>query len=209
MSTDYRTKAERDAADRFPREAGNHKMTVLHLDGPYRHLRFANPNSGLYRYDLITWPHNLAFRGDGPNFIFSVYPTVDMFDLFRDSSHGGINPDYWQEKVLAGEVKDFSEDKFLTWVIAEGSRLETTVPGISDALYEQVSHNDEYNLEFEELARDAIANFSYKGTRLRYPQEWEVSFRDWSWEFLWACHGILAGIAQYDAAKTTPKQVAA
>jgi len=30
--------------------------------------------------------------------------------------------------------------------------------------------------------------------------EWDL--RDYAWWFLWACHGIAWGIAQYDAAKT-------
>lgn len=200
-TTDRRSQAEKAAAERFRLETAGHAMTILHEEGFYRHLRFANPDSGLYGYDLLTWPHGLTFRGDGPNFIFSVFPTLDLFDLFRGSSHGGINPGYWQEKVMAGQVKDWSEDLFRTWVREQAMRLEATVPGISDALRADVLSSDEYNLEFEEVARDAIANFSHKGHTLRFPRAWEVSFQDWSWEFLWACHGITAGIAQYDAAK--------
>lgn len=199
--TDHRSDAERTAAQRFRAAAGGHAMTILHEQGPYRHLRFANADSGMYAYDLITWPHGLTFRGDGPNFVFSVFPTTDLFDLFRGSSHAGINPGYWQEKVMAGQVKDWSEDKFRAWVRAEGERLEATVPHICDALRADVLSSDEYNLEYEEVAREAIANFSYQGHTLRFPREWEVSFQDWSWEFLWACHGILAGIATYDAVK--------
>ncbi|KFK87785.1 hypothetical protein IX27_17945 [Streptomyces sp. JS01] len=83
-------------------------MTVLHEDGLYRHLVFADPAGGFYRFDLVTWPHNLMLRGDG---------------------------------------------------------------------------------------------FSFGDFRLRIPAEWELSFQDFSWEFLFACHAVIWGIRQYDAAK--------
>ena len=30
---------------------------------------------------------------------------------------------------------------------------------------------------------------------------WEWDLRDYEWSFLWCCHAILLGIAQYDAAR--------
>jgi hypothetical protein len=35
----------------------------------------------------------------------------------------------------------------------------------------------------------------------RFRDTWEWDFKDFDWWYLWACHGIVAGIAQYDAAK--------
>lgn len=35
----------------------------------------------------------------------------------------------------------------------------------------------------------------------RFTDTWEWDLRDFDWWFLWACHGIITGIARYDAAK--------
>ncbi|MFJ6215116.1 hypothetical protein ACIQGZ_17530 [Streptomyces sp. NPDC092296] len=191
--------AEQRSAERFARETADHEMTVLHDDGLYRHLVFADPDGGFFRFDLITWPHNLFIRGDGFSFGFSVYPTDDMFGLFRGSSHGGINPGYWQEKVTAGKVWDWSEEKFRTWLVVEVASAESRHPGLVEAVGEQILHSDEHSTEYAETARHAVASFSHRDYRLRLPDEWELSFDDYSWEFLFACHAIVWGIARYDA----------
>lgn len=196
------------AAKRFARETGNHEMTVLHEDGLYRHLVFADPTGGFYRFDLITWPHNVFVRGDGFSFGFSTYPTVDTFDMFRGSSHdGGINPGYWQEKVTAGKVKDWSEEKFRTWLVDEAAAAESRYPGAVEAVGAQILHSDEHNTEYRGTAEYAVASFDHGDFRLRLPDPWEESFEDYSWEFLFACHAVVWGIAQYDAARK-PQAVA-
>ncbi|MEW2578412.1 hypothetical protein [Streptomyces syringium] len=199
MSTD-------DIAERFQRNTAEHQMTVLHDDGLYRHVRFDNLQyNGIYGFDLITWPNNLAIRGDGVNFMFTIYPTVDLFDLFRQTSHGGgINPGYWQEKVVAGEVKSWSEEKFRTWLIEEAAGAEARYPGLVQAVGDQILHSDEHSTEYEATARHAVASFCHGDFRFYFPDEWELSFDDYDSWFLWACHAIVWGIAQYDAAKQKP-----
>ncbi|MFI7448168.1 hypothetical protein ACIBQX_11775 [Nonomuraea sp. NPDC049714] len=39
------------------------------------------------------------------------------------------------------------------------------------------------------------------GDSFSFDDTWEWEFKDYDWWFLWACHGILWGIQQYDAAK--------
>lgn len=192
-----------EIAARFARETADHKMTVLHEDGLYRHVRFENPQyGGIYRFDLITWPHGLLIRGDGPNFMFSLYPTVDLFDMFRGTARlGEINASYWAEKVLAGKVQDWSEDRFRTWLVLEAAKDEARWPGLVDAIGAQILNSDEHSLEYRGTAEYAVASFHHGDYRLRLPDRWEESFDDYSWEFLWACHAIRWGIAQYDAAK--------
>lgn len=199
-----------EIAARFARETDGHKMTVLHQDGFYRHVRFENPKYGaIYRFDLITWPHGLLIRGDGPNFVFSLYPTVDLFDLFRrTASVGDINPGYWQEKVVAGQVQDWSEEKFRTWLVLEAAKDEARYPGLVNAVNRQILHSDEHNTEYRGTAEYALASFAHRDYRLRFPDRWEESFEDYSWQFLWACHAIRWGIAQYDTAKAAPKVMA-
>ncbi|MET9445439.1 hypothetical protein [Streptomyces sp. NPDC006610] len=93
----------------------DHRMTVLHEDGLYRHLRFeetAVSPFGRYPFELITWPFNLVVKA-GWTFHFDINATEDMFDLFRRTAHTGqINPGYWQEKVRAGreEIEGYDPD---------------------------------------------------------------------------------------------------
>lgn len=188
--------------ERFNRETSGHRLTVLRDEGLYRHLRSTNPQYGaLYGFDLITWPNGLLIRGDGPNFVFALHPTADLFEMFRGSSSGGINPGYWKEKVRAGQVKAWSEELFRTWLVKAARAEEARHPGLGAAVRSEILDNDEHSLEFEEGARYAVGAFEYKGYRLRYPAKWERDFDDWSWEYLWACHAILRGIAEYDRAK--------
>jgi hypothetical protein len=81
VSTDHRSEAEKAAARRFASETSKHQMTVLHDDGLHRTLRFANPDSSLYWYEITTTPGQLVFSGDGDSFVFRLAP--DMFEMFR------------------------------------------------------------------------------------------------------------------------------
>lgn len=197
-----------EAADRFASETGSHKMTVLHDSGLYRHLKFADPSGGFYRFDIVNWPHNLFLRGDGFSFGFAIYPTEDMFDVFRRSRSGGINPGYWQEKVTAGQVKDWSEDRFRAWVLDEAAKAEAEHPGVVEAVGKQILNSDEHSIEFQGTAEYALANFRHGDFRLRFPHDWERDFQDWSWEFLFACHAVLFGIDLWDAARKTAEVAA-
>ncbi|MGW0584748.1 hypothetical protein ACWD25_54755 [Streptomyces sp. NPDC002920] len=184
---------------RFAAETRGHVLSVLHDDGLYRHLVCTNPGGGFYRFDLVTWPHNLLLRGDGFTFAFSIYPPADMFDLFRQSASGDINPGYWQEKVTAGQVKDWSEEKFRTWVVEEAAAAEARFPGAVEAVGKQILNSDEHNTEYRGTAEYAVASFRHGEFRLRFPDEWELSFDDFSWEYLFACRAVMWGIARYDA----------
>jgi hypothetical protein len=189
-----------DIAERFRRDTADHRMTVLHDDGLYRQIRFAGPRNEIHRFDLITWPNGLLIRGDGPNFVFSVFPTADLFDLFRRSMGSGINPGYWQEKVIAGQVTSWSEKKFDTWLGSEATKNESRHPGLLAAVGEHFLYGGEHSTEYEETARHAVEHFEYDGFRFRFPAKWEHDFEDYDWSFLWGCHAIVWGIGRYDAA---------
>ncbi|MEV0993458.1 hypothetical protein [Nonomuraea sp. NPDC050202] len=105
-----------DIAERFARETRLHKLTVLHDDGLYRHLRCMG-RRGLYWFDVVTWPGSLAIRGDlNAAYVFSR--TTDMFEFFRARRSDEINPDYWAEKLPEGRrsVQTYSEDLLLAGI---------------------------------------------------------------------------------------------
>lgn len=219
MSTDYRTKAERDAAERFPRDTANHVMTVLHDDGLYRHLRFMPKSGGsFYWFDLITLPDSLVFRGDGESFVFTILRADDLFDLFRRTTYNGsINPSYWSEKLSSqrNAATAYSKALFDERVTKELADAEPRFPGVTAAWREKVEgFLAEYDTDDEASAQQAVNDFWYlpddsDGDPFVFDawDDWYL-LRDYAWWFLWACHGIAWGIAQYDAA-TAAGQVAA
>ncbi len=131
----------------FQRDTANHSMQVLRDDGVYRHIRFSDNGSSVYRFDLLTWPGCLCYTGDMGTFVFQRLE--DMFEFFRDGrerrvgEEPRINRSYWSEKLIAvdgsrrnGSAEEFSEEKFrrvineyrVDWVRREveraGSALE-------------------------------------------------------------------------------------
>lgn len=208
MSTDHRTKAEKDAAERFTRDTAKHQMTILHDHGLYRHLRFAAPDGSGYRFALVTWPNKLIFTGEVGTYAFAVWPTEDMFRLFRESSTDGRpNIGYWHEKLIAWNEPaiQFSNDLFEAKVAEELAKAEEWFPGVTAAWREKTEgFLAEYSTDTEEAAREALAAFEYlpegqfgEAWRFRYASEWKLDGYDW--RYLWACHAIVWGIARYDA----------
>lgn len=185
-------------AKRFRRDTAHHELTILHDDGLYRHLRLRNPRTSVYWFDLVTWPGSLAIRGDIEGHIFSREP--DMFPFFR--SKYGINAHYWAEKTEHGRepLKEYSEDLFrqlVTEHVAEAIRYSGAPRGIGKAVRAEILDSSE--LHYEDGAREVLNDFDYKG--FRFEDTWEWSFREYSWSYLWCCHAIQFGIAQYDRAR--------
>lgn len=222
-------KAVRDSAARFARDTGPleheehlpyghlgprrivtdrpHKMTVLHDDGLYRHLRFKSPDHGTYWFELTTVPGALIFRGDGESFVFAR--TRDMFEFFRGSREGSINPTYWQEKLTSDRDAAFKydEDSFRTQVWEHVRQYGSEYRGLAKAVQEHFFDGWEYDTGFEENARAALDSFSYEPEPVQvlkpftFTDTWEWNFKGFDWWFLWVCQAIVWGIARYDEAK--------
>lgn len=197
-----------DIAARFAADTANHRMTVLHEDDLYRHLRFAAPEPGrVGPFELITWPYNLVVKS-GWTFHFDIDATPDMFVLFRNTAFTGeINPSYWQEKVRAGrdEIEGFDPDLFEQRVkqhVVEAIRNGDAPRGIGAEVTSQIF---EYgDISHEAGAREGLEDFRFQDWT--FGETWEWLFSDYKPGFLHSCHAIRHGIAQYDAAR---KQVAA
>lgn len=189
-----------EAAARFARETAGHQMTVLHDDGLYRHIRFANPKSGwgFYWFELITVPGSLIFRGDGESFVFSR--STDMFDFFRRSSwKGGINPQYWSEKLTSDRdsVMKYDEKLFERQVkqhVVEAIRNGDAPRGIGAEVTREIFEWGD--ITHEAGARAELESFEHEG--FKFHDVWEWNFQDYHWWFLWACNAIVWGIGRYD-----------
>lgn len=201
-----------DIALRFAAETSAHQMTVLHDEALYRHLRFRNPASSFYWFDLITWPGNLVFRGDGTSYAFAR--ETDMFEFFR-FSRGRINPGYWSEKLTSDRdsIKRYDQEIFEAKVkeaFVEAVRDGRAPRGLGKAVREEILDTEE--IGWEDGAHRVLRDFAFfknpadrydyrKSPDFQFNDAWEWSFRDYDWWFLWACHGIAWGISQYDAAR--------
>ena len=185
---------------RFERETAEHEMTVLHDDGLYRHLRFQKPGTSLYWFDLLTWPGRLVIAGDCGDYMFSRIR--DMFEFF-ESDHGGINPDYWAEKLQAPAPQAayrYSPEVFRTrvleWFADASDDLEAEeAESLRAALNEQVLDDADGLLQVEGEARRRLSYFEHDGRHIA--DSWEWRLREFDWQFLWCCHAIVWGIAQY------------
>ncbi len=211
--TDARTKSLQSAAERFTRETKHHKLEVLHDDGLYRHLRFMSlpdgkPKYSAYWFDLITVPGALIFRGDGESFVFAR--VEDMFEFFRsnpDRTTMRISPDHWAEKLTSDRdrVKAYSREKFEQHVAEALKDAEENWPGVTAEWKSETEDSIDYDLDYEDGAREALRDFSYMAaghdSTFRFEDTYEWDLRDFDWWYLWACHAIVFGIAQYDAAR--------
>lgn len=190
-------------AARFARDTAGHQMTVLRDDGLYRHMKFRNPKTSEYWFEIVTWPGSLAYRGDvGEGYIFTR--ELDMLPFFRGRNRrpGDINPHYWAEKLGGGRrsVKEYSE-KLLRQIVVErfveDARWNGVPPGTGKALRTWVLNED---LSDEHRARAVLEEFAHKG--YEFSDVWEWDFHDYRSDFLWVCHAIVDGIRRYDAART-------
>lgn len=200
-----------DIAARFNKDTANHCLMVLHDQGPYRHLRFKQPGTSCYWFDLITVPGTLIFQGDGTSYTFSR--VTDMFEFFRGRP-GQINPIYWSEKLTSrhgSEAMTYDERLFRARVKEEVAyaMVGGALPGLDAAVeYEVFGQGDIYS---ESGARRALEEFAFyvnasdrdawphKQPDFQFVDVWEMSFTDYDWWFLWACNAIVWGIAKYDA----------
>lgn len=180
----------------------NHQMTVLRDEGLYRHIRFAEPGTGIWRFDLVTWPGHLVVTGDIEDFHFARID--DMFEFFR-SPVGYINPGYWAQK-LRGPVraKSFSPgrvyDYFRDWCKwNEGPHRE-----LWRAICDEVLRDEYGDVCSESQAQHALTTFRHGDFEFTGSWEWEL--RDWDFHFLVSLHAIVWGINQYDRARVTNGQ---
>ncbi|WP_153995362.1 hypothetical protein [Mycobacteroides abscessus] len=179
----------------------NHQMKVLRDNGLYRHIRFAEPGTGIWRFDLVTWPGHLVITGDLEDFHFARIE--DMFEFFRNPV-GYINPQYWAEK-LRGPVRSmsFSQEVFKRLVYEHFRDWCRWNDGPHRPLWRAICNEvllDEYGeMGDETMAHHALTQFRHGD--FEFTDSWEWELKDYDFHFLVALHAIVWGINRYDAAK--------
>ena len=89
-------------------DLSEHRLTVLHDAGDYRHLVGRRPTTWMYGFNVVTWPYYLALTGDLGHATFSINER-NVLPYFTGSQY-----DYWAEKAeFAGtaRVRGFSATK--------------------------------------------------------------------------------------------------
>ena len=206
--------------ERFKKDTAEHQMTVLRDDGLYRHLRFRKPGTGIYGFDIVTWPGYLAISGDMGASMFTRLE--DMIQFFRQDPDGelSINPGYWHEKCVAndGDAKEFSRDLLTAYVkdsfdnfVKESKDEDGVDPEWAADLWSEITSDivgqaDE--TPTVQTAIEAMQEFEpedelYK--EFRFHDAWEASrsLEDYTFHFLWRLYAIAHAVRAYDAAKAT------
>jgi hypothetical protein len=203
------------ARKRFATETADHQMTVLKDDGLYRHLRFQKPGTWCYGFDLVTWPGYLAVVGDCGDFVFSR--TRDMVDFFSPSggrggfedARWGINPHYWAEKLQGPGPAHQLVEVFAPAAFAARARewLESYIedhaaPPDRERELRQCLEDDVlcYVHDGEHAVSDALVRFAEDALG-GWGDAWELSAKEWDWQYLWCCWAIVWGLGRYHAAR--------
>lgn len=203
-----------EARAKFAHDVRYHRMRVLNDTGVHRHLKFRSPRSGVHWFELITWPGSLTVGGDMGSYTFSRL--TDMFEFFRRSD-GGINPQYWAEKLDAvdknGKVHDFDRSHARALL---ADMVEDWSPAAKAEVFSDVGRElDDCGMDTSRFLQ-ACERFEFTDYE-EYPPK-KYKFHDvWEWcegseiytyRFLWCLRAIVWGIAQYDKAKAATATVA-
>jgi hypothetical protein len=216
--TDLETQLKK-TAKRFAAETEHHEMKVLRRDGVYRHLRFMNPGDSAYWFEIHTGPRFLLFRGDGESYVFSNGGT-DMFSLFRHGVYkdGSLHPDpgHWTQKLSTAvqaekwEEEVFREDleQYITDMVEQEIVPKKHEQRLRDEVEEHLLYED---LHSADLAIKALMEFDFyfeesnryaheKKPDFEFDECWEWISRctEYDWWYLWALHGILYGVREFD-----------
>lgn len=210
------SETEQQALIDYRSETKNHSLEVLRDDGLYRHLKFSESGSNIYRFDLVTWPGYLTICGDMGTYTFSRDP--DMFIFFRDETGGDdprISPSYWAEKLegvdRASSVTQFNPELMREAITDDLKDLEFDSEAqrkelwqqIEDEIFDKDLHGDKGMM----LSR-AIEFHGGEGFESLFSEIYEYNFDEFTFHFLWVLNAIVDGIRRYDEFKSLEEQAA-
>ena len=184
----------------FLRDVREHRMTVLHDSGVYRHVRFAKPGTSTMQFDIVTWPEYLSVSGDMGTYVFSRLR--DMFEFFRGSTVGPIevNLRYWAEKCQAVDrdsgIREYSPERFRERIERWLEDAEASEECRAAVQSEVLCHAD----EGESAARKAADDFAY-ADGFAFTDFWEADCSEWTARYVWCCYALSWAVRQYDAVR--------
>jgi hypothetical protein len=195
---------ETDVGERFKKAVVGHEMIVVRNDGLYRHITFKNPNTYNNYFHITTWPGYLAISGDSGSYVFARLP--DMFQFFRG---GGINPQYWAEKIQAsdrhGGVEEFSEEMFHAAIKSDFDQWSFDDDEQKAKAWQELQDSDigddEAPESIEEAVRSAM-NYKCPVTGNDFGDFWDHDLKDYTFRFLWCCHAVRWAVAEVDRRRT-------
>lgn len=190
--------------ERFLQDVARHEIHVVRAEGLNRHIQFSRPNSGTYRFEIITWMGSLLIHGDCGTYVFSRID--DMFNFFRarqtHKDEDYINPRYWAEKVDAqdkhGKVYEFCQDTFQQVVVEHFRDLwrdSGKFKGRAESFRDL--REDVLRMDNEHDAYTALANFYSNG--ITFDEYWGLKFSRYTGRYIWNCYAIVWAIEQFDA----------
>lgn len=202
----------------FQKDIRNHKLTVKHDSGLYRHLMLSD-GTFLHQFHIITAPHVLTIRGDMG--CYSFERIEDMFAFFRQSRDPfAINESYWAEKSVSedrhGHVRIFDRSIFDERVKAlcmdfiakkclSHDEAERLLDGVKDALDDADAETDAAFIRALERY-ELIPDGEWKGQCPFDSDIWQDlggAGQTYHPRFIWCLRAIRWGIGQYDAWKET------
>lgn len=190
----------------------NHKMQVLLDNGINRHLKFENPESHLYWFELISWKDGLTICGDFGSYTFRRDNTKDMFSLFRWVN---VNMSYWAEKVVSVDASSpltiFSmeaakealiyrfENGFINDKI-NADEMNETEAEIKLEKFKKFIEDDfvEYYYSCEKDIIDSFEEFEFDGEIVELRLD-EFDAQDFCGRYKLCCTAIQWAINKYDA----------
>lgn len=198
--------------ERFARDIKNHRMTVLHFEPPYVHLMFSRPDSGCYRFDLISAPWQMIMTGDMGTWVFSR--ERDMWDFFKTNAKMDekylFDAHYWLQKCDAIDrngAEHFSFEKLIANVveqIGEDDRLS------EDAKDELISSLEAYEGDSRQSVLEFLDGYEIADSKgcghFRPFAQPDIPATVYTFGFLWACYAIAWGVKQYHLAFTEAKE---
>jgi hypothetical protein len=188
-------------------------MTVLLDQGLYRHLRFQKPGTGVYAFDIVTWPGYLAISGDMGSAVFTRLP--DMFEFFGIEK-GAVNVDYWTEKLVANDRNGGSTRFSRDLLRALCKRLHDEYVADAEPGYVQSdggmlwSDIEEEVVDPSESTDDALRRMreftptpgsTFEGFEFTDVGEYADRIEGWDVHHLWRLHAIAHAVATYTAYK--------
>lgn len=201
---------------RFLKDTAAHELEVLLDNGLHRHMRFRRPGTGVYGFDIVTWPGYLAISGDMGASLFTRLP--DMLEFFRGKPDGDlvINPAYWAEKCVAndGEKQEFRMELLRAYVkehydahVAEHRTEDNQPPAWAADLWEEIEDEvlnrvDDYQSTTSAIQRmDEFEPAAERYERYRFVDAWESasSLETWTFQFVWRLYAIAHAVRAYDA----------